>query len=232
MNIPLTYSVCFAIDFLLFFYRMSKSKSPKTKNKKSPKVKKKIKKAPDSDDELSDGGVKESGGDRKWVYFTPDQLPKDEKFLSVHQLMKQYLQDDSIETDPAAYWRQINGLEAKSNEKVFDVIVCPQCLRNFNTMLSYFVHIQKHKLDNFSCPCAPENKSLLLTEPPIQAEQHKNGYYDKEIKDRAMRLVQVGHSYKDAAKHLGVEVGIVGQWWFRESDEFKKQKNSSDKGKG
>ena len=46
-----------------------------------------------------------------------------------------------------------------------------------------------------------------------------------------MRLVQVGHSYKDAAKHLGVEVGIVGQWWFRESDEFKKQKNTSDKGK-
>ena len=174
------YSVClkiFVCSILnnCFFYRLSKSKSPKTKKKKSPKLKKKVKKAPDSDDELSDGGVKESGGDRKWVYFTPDQLPKDEKFLSVHQLMKQYLQDDSIETDPAAYWRQINGLTAKSNEKVFDVIVCPQCLRNFNTMLSFFVHIQKHKLDNFSCPCAPGNKSLLLTEPPIQAEQHKNG---------------------------------------------------------
>ena len=46
-----------------------------------------------------------------------------------------------------------------------------------------------------------------------------------------MRLLQVGHSYKDTAKHLGIEVGIVGQWWFRESEDFKKQKNTSDKGK-
>ncbi len=67
---------------------MTKPKSPKTNKKKSPKLKKKIKKGSQSDNEFSDSGVKESGGDRKWVYFKPDQLPKGDghfKHLEVFQ---------------------------------------------------------------------------------------------------------------------------------------------------
>jgi len=122
------------------------------------------------DDSFENGVVKipsgRSSGKSSYVPVTLDDQPKDEKWIDAQERLKEALLDENVHTDPQKLWFQYHGhhFDVKFSE-LNPKLICPICQLKFSIYkkgLVYFLHLQRHKYQNFKCACMPPGKFKII----------------------------------------------------------------------